>query len=92
MLSFQLKPDAFGSSAVTVFLKDNGETARGGADQSSTETFTITVNSVNDAPHVDPVSDVSIAGKQPTNRCQSYRDPSRKRRGQSATRDRSFFK
>ena len=45
-------PDANGngSATVSVFLTDNGGTANGGDDTSDTQTFTITVNAVNDEP------------------------------------------
>ena len=45
-LTFTPAANAFGTATVTVFLKDNG----GGTDTSATQTFTITVNPVNDAP------------------------------------------
>jgi hypothetical protein len=49
-LSFTPAPDANGSALVSVVLMDNGGTALGGSDTSGTQTFTITVNAVNDAP------------------------------------------
>jgi len=42
--------NANGSADITVVLKDNGGTANGGVDTSVSQTFTITVNAVNDAP------------------------------------------
>ena len=39
-----------GLATVTVILKDDGGTANGGSDTFTTQTFTITVNAVNDAP------------------------------------------
>lgn len=39
-----------GSATITVTARDNGGTDNGGADTSAAQTFTITVNSVNDAP------------------------------------------
>ena len=48
-LSFTPAPNAFGTATVTVSLKDDGGTANGGVD-TTTKTFTITVNPVNDAP------------------------------------------
>ena len=39
-----------GSASVTVQLHDNGGTANGGSDTSATQSFTITVTPVNDAP------------------------------------------
>lgn len=52
-LTFTTAPDANSTAVtVTVTLKDNGGTANGGADTSASQTFTITVNAINDAPHV----------------------------------------
>ncbi|HEY5445461.1 MAG TPA: choice-of-anchor Q domain-containing protein, partial [Pyrinomonadaceae bacterium] len=39
-----------GSANITIVLKDNGGTALGGSDTSGSQSFTITVNAVNDAP------------------------------------------
>ena len=47
-LTFTPAADAFGSATVTVYLMDNGGTANGGDDTSPTQTFTITVNAVDD--------------------------------------------
>ncbi len=49
-LSFTPAANAVGSATVTVSLRDNGGTANGGSDTSGSQTFTITVNGVNDAP------------------------------------------
>ena len=49
-LTFTSAPNAFGSATVSVTLHDNGGTANGGVDTSSTVTFTITINAVNDPP------------------------------------------
>ncbi len=49
-LTFTPAPNAFGTSAITVVLKDNGGTANGGVDTSDPVTFKINVNAVNDAP------------------------------------------
>ncbi len=49
-LTYALAPNANGSAAVTVTLKDNGGTAIGGMDTSTSQPFTITVTPVNDAP------------------------------------------
>jgi hypothetical protein len=43
-------PNANGTARVQVVARDNGGTANGGSDTSSTATFTITVTPVNDAP------------------------------------------
>lgn len=42
--------NASGTADITVVLKDNGGTTNGGVDQSASQTFTITVTAVNDAP------------------------------------------
>ena len=42
-LSYVPRPEASGSTTVTVRLRDNGGTANGGADTSATQTFTIAV-------------------------------------------------
>ncbi len=49
-LTFTPAANANGAATVTVSVKDNGGTANGGVDTSATQTFTITVRSVNDAP------------------------------------------
>ncbi len=47
-LTYTTAADANGSATVTVTLMDDGSTANGGIDTSTTETFTINVTSVND--------------------------------------------
>jgi hypothetical protein len=49
-LTYQAAPNSNGTATVNVFLTDNGGTAGGGNDTSGTQTFTITVTTVNDAP------------------------------------------
>ena len=49
-LVFQTTSNVSGTADVTIVLKDSGGTANGGVDTSAPQTFTITVNSVNDAP------------------------------------------
>src|SRR5207247_2480777 len=49
-LSYTPAANANGSATVTVKIHDDGGTANGGMDESATQTFTITVNPVNDAP------------------------------------------
>lgn len=49
-LAYTSAANASGSSTVSVVLKDNGGTANDGADTYTTQTFTITVNAVNDPP------------------------------------------
>ncbi|NLX97310.1 MAG: hypothetical protein GXY83_14155, partial [Rhodopirellula sp.] len=49
-LTFEPAPNAVGTAIITVQLKDDGGTDNGGSDLSSEETFTITLNPVNDPP------------------------------------------
>jgi len=49
-LSYTPAFNASGTATITIVLKDNGGTANGGQDTSSEQSFTITVNAVNDAP------------------------------------------
>jgi CSLREA domain-containing protein len=49
-LSYVPASNANGSASITLVLNDNGGTANGGADTSSPQSFTITVNPVNDVP------------------------------------------
>jgi Calx-beta domain/Domain of unknown function DUF11/Bacterial Ig domain/Domain of unknown function (DUF4214) len=49
-LTYTPASNASGTATVSVTLMDNGGTANGGQDTSGTVQFTITVNSVNDAP------------------------------------------
>ena len=50
VLTFTPSANAFGTATITVALQDDGGTANGGVDTSASQTFTITVLSVNDAP------------------------------------------
>jgi hypothetical protein len=59
-LSFTPAPNAFGSAVVTVTLHDDGGTANGGVDTSSSVTFTINVTGVNDAPSFTPGGNVAL--------------------------------
>ena len=58
-LSYTPAPNANGSATITVTLTDNGGTASGGVN-SSTQTFTITVNPVNDAPTFTPGANQNV--------------------------------
>ena len=49
-LTYTPAPNANGTATVTVTAHDNGGTANGGSDTSATQSFTITVSPVNDAP------------------------------------------
>ena len=59
-LTYTAAPDARGTATVTVTLKDNGGTTNGGVDTSASQTFTITVLSVNDAPYFTKGADQTI--------------------------------
>ncbi len=54
-LTFTPNADANGSATVTVQLHDDGGTADGGVDTSGSQTFTITVIPVNDAPTLNAI-------------------------------------
>jgi Bacterial Ig domain len=60
VLTFTPAPDAFGSATVTVTLHDDGGIANGGVDTSASQTFTIFVTGVNDAPSFTPGGNVAI--------------------------------
>lgn len=49
-LTYTAAPDAFGTATFHVQVRDNGGTASGGADLSAPQTFTVTINAVNDQP------------------------------------------
>ena len=49
-LTYTSAANKYGTATVSVALKDNGGVANGGDDTSDVQTFTITVNAVNDAP------------------------------------------
>ena len=66
-LSYTPADDANGSSTFDVVVQDDGGTANGGNDTSAPQTFTITVNAVNDAPSFmasDPLAVDEDAGAQ----------------------------
>jgi hypothetical protein len=60
-LSYTLAADAFGIATVTIRLVDDGGTANGGVNASGTQSFTITVNPVNDAPSFTKGADQTVA-------------------------------
>jgi len=60
-LTFTPANDAFGTATVTVVLSDNGGTANGGQNTSAPQTFTITVNAVNDVPSFTKGADQTIS-------------------------------
>ncbi len=49
-LTYTPASDGNGSATCTIYIKDDGGTTNGGDDQSDNQTFTITVNAVNDEP------------------------------------------
>src|SRR5439155_30948 len=49
-LTYTLAPNVSGTSGFTVTVQDDGGTANGGIDTSKAQTFTLTVNLVNDQP------------------------------------------
>ena len=55
-LTFTPAENAHGSATVNVLLRDSGDFANGGANQTATQTFTITVTAVNDPPTATPQS------------------------------------
>ncbi len=55
-LSIFVARDSSGTSDITIYLTDKGGSLFGGPSM----TFNLTVNSVNDAPTLDPISDVEI--------------------------------
>jgi VCBS repeat-containing protein len=59
-LTYTAADNAYGSATVTVTLKDDGGTAKGGGDTSATTSFTITVEPVNDRPTFDIEGDQSV--------------------------------
>jgi hypothetical protein len=59
-LTYTPAPDANGSATVTINLKDDGGTANGAVDTSASQTFTIVVLFVNDAPSFTKGPDVTI--------------------------------
>ncbi|MGH8534071.1 MAG: tandem-95 repeat protein, partial [Gammaproteobacteria bacterium] len=50
VLTYTPAADANGTATITLTLSDDGGTANGGDDTSASQSFTITVNAVNDAP------------------------------------------
>jgi hypothetical protein len=59
-LTYTTAANAFGSATVTLDLQDDGGTANGGVDTSGTQTFTVTVTPVNDAPTFASGGDVFV--------------------------------
>lgn len=59
-LTYQLAPNAEGVVTVIVRLHDNGGTDNGGQNTSAEQTFTITINAVNDPPSFVKGPDVTV--------------------------------
>ena len=59
-LTYTPAADANGTATVSVYLTDDGGVANGGDDTSPTQTFTITVNAVNDPPSFTGGADVTV--------------------------------
>ncbi|MEO8379359.1 MAG: Ig-like domain-containing protein [Acidobacteriota bacterium] len=59
-LTYTPAANANGSATVSVYVTDDGGTANGGDDTSGTQTFTITVNAVNDEPSFTSGGNVSV--------------------------------
>lgn len=60
-LTYTPAANANGSATVTLSLKDDGSTTNGGVDTSAAQTFTITVNSLNDAPSFTKGADQTVS-------------------------------
>ncbi|MBI2477762.1 MAG: tandem-95 repeat protein, partial [Planctomycetia bacterium] len=60
-LSYRPKANTNGTATVTVTLRDNGDAAPPNVNLSSTETFSITVNPINDAPEFTAGADASVS-------------------------------
>ena len=58
-LTYTTAPNANGSAIVTVRAHDNGGTTNGGVDSSAPQTFTITVQAVNDLPTISAIADIT---------------------------------
>ncbi|MBI5773090.1 MAG: hypothetical protein HZA89_05015 [Verrucomicrobia bacterium] len=59
-LQFTPAANANGTALITVIVQDNGGTVGTGTD-STTNTFTVTVTAVNDAPTLDAITSVTVA-------------------------------
>ncbi len=60
-LTFTPADNVHGTATVTVRLHDDGGTANGGQNLSGTETFTITINSVNDPPELSAIETTALS-------------------------------
>lgn len=64
-LTYTPAANANGTATITVVLSDNGGTANGGVSSSAPQTFTITVNAVNDAPSFVAGPDQTVFNNAP---------------------------
>jgi hypothetical protein len=64
-LTFTPAADAFGTTTITVTVQDDGGTANGGVNTLS-RMFTVTVNSINDAPTFDAIANQNVAQNVPS--------------------------
>lgn len=60
-LTFTSAADANGVATISVKLKDDGGNDNGGVDTSAAQSFTLTVNAVNDAPSFNVGADQTVA-------------------------------
>jgi PKD repeat protein len=60
VLSFTPKPDASGEAKILVFLEDDGGTANGGVNVSTTKEFIIDIIAINDPPTFNKGADVRV--------------------------------
>jgi len=65
-LSFIPTANAEGTTIITSTVQDDGSTANGGADTSATQTFTITITGVNDAPTANQDSGTGFTTNEDT--------------------------
>jgi gliding motility-associated-like protein len=63
-LTFTPAANAYGTTLVTVTLKDNGGTANGGSNE-HVETFTVTIENTNEAPSFTSGTDIAILEDAP---------------------------
>ena len=59
-LTYTVAPNASGSATVKLKVTDNGGALNGGVDASAEQTFTITVNAINDAPTFTKGTDQTV--------------------------------
>ncbi len=59
-LTYTPAANVSGSATITLVLSDNGGTANGGIDTSPSQTFTVTVNEVNDAPSFTRGANINV--------------------------------